>query len=565
MSARRILFCLILLLVLPLCTGCVTESPAADTTAATAASGIRLAADGQCLFSVIRPEDATEEELDTIVYLRKTAKSFFGSTPAADTDWAIPKGRHTPAAFEILIGRTEAEESKAVYAGLPYGSYTVRVVGDKLVIAGWCDEVYPLLRNEIYRLLDTCTENGVCTIPADCNITRNHHSLLDSVPLYDGYVDRVVDLDDGSYMLYIEKADADGMDTYCAALREAGYTLYTEHTAAGNRFATYKGEENNLHVYYTETYRTLRIVIDPAGSPLPARAEDVPAFKEITSPKVSMIGLNYTGTSDAAIGLCMAFLLPSGEFIVVDGGFTVPTESDYVYNRLRELAPDPENIVIAAWYLTHAHIDHTQAFNDFVARHSRDVPIRQVVFNFTHDAFYDPLDGGTTEANVRVILGLLPNTEVIKAHTGQLFHYPGASVEMLFTFDDYLPRELPYVNATSLIFRVTLGGQTVMVLGDASEHITPMACRMYGDYLKSDIVQMSHHGLDGATAEMYSLIAPHTALWPAGETVYAANLDRACNKTLLKMVRDVYVSRFDVITLPLPHTPIGNNERYSAP
>ena len=88
---------------------------------------------------------------------------------------------------------------------------------------------------------------------------------------------------------------------------------------------------------------------------------------------------------------------------------------------------------------------------------------------------------------------------------------------------------------------------------------------MYGSYLKSDIVQMSHHGGDGATPEFYTLISPHTALWPAEETKYRQNLNRECNKTLLKIVQDMYVARYDVITLPLPYTPVGNNTPTAAP
>ncbi len=569
MYRRRLSFCFLFLLALLLFAGCGADAPdgtsVPQTPADPAPESITLAADGQCLFSVLRPESATEAEINLAVSLRQTAGSFFGSLPDIDTDWTIPKGIHSPDGFEILIGRTEAEESKAVYADLPYGSCTVRAVGDKLVVAGWMDEAYPLLQDMLLSLLSENTENGICTIPADYSDTRQLDENPINIPPFNGYVDSVVDLDDGSYMLYLEKANASDMEAYCGILRDAGYTLYTEHTAADNKFATYVGEENNIHVYYTPCYRTLRIVIDPEGAPLPARAGDVPAFREITAPRVNMIGLNNTGNENNAIGLFMAFLLPNGEFIVVDGGFTIPDAQDYVYKRLRELAPDPDNMVIASWYLTHAHSDHTPGFYNFVSRHHMEVRIRQVVLNFTRSDRYDLRENTTTEVAIRAILKLLPETDIVKAHTGQVFHYPGASVEMLFTFDDYLPLELPYVNATSLIFRVTLGGQTVMVTGDASEHITSMACSMYGSYLKSDIVQMSHHGGDGATPEFYTLISPHTALWPAGETKYRQNLNRECNKTLLKIVQDMYVARYDVITLPLPYTPVGNNTPTAAP
>ncbi len=566
MSVCRVAVLLALLCLL-LC-GCGGTDPAAETTVppeTTAApvepATITLAADGKCLFSIVRPDAATEEEVTTTVNILNTAEAAFGSAPEADTDWAIPKGRHVVKGFEILIGRTEAEESKAVYRELPYGSYTVRVVGEKLVVAAWEDEAYAKLRNMVYRLLMDNTEDGVCAIPADYNETKSLRTTLDDVPRYAGDISRLVDLGDDSFMFYIEDAEESNFTAYCDRLKGAGYTLYAEHEAADNRFASYIGAYN-LHVYYTAYADEMRIIVDPADTPLPDRAADIAAFQTVTEPKVSMIGLNYSLGEKASNGLCMAFLLPNGEFILVDGGFVVTTETDYLYKRLQEIAPDPNNIVIAGWFLTHAHSDHTPAFDDFVTRHHADVTIRQVVFNFTTEAQYDIKETGTTEAKVRDILAILDKTEVIKTHTGQVFHYPGAAVEMLFTFDDYLPKDLPYVNATSLIFRVDLGGQTTMILGDASEHITPLACKMYGDYLESDIVQVSHHGYDGATPELYNRIGAHTALWPSGQTVFDKQSSRACNQTLFRISRDLYIARFDVITLSLPYTPVGNNDQY---
>ena len=568
MRIRNLALLFACLLCLLVCVGCDGSSPAVETTVApeTAAAPepatIPIAADGKCLFSVLRPDEATEEEVSTTVNLLNSAERVFGTKPPADTDWSIPRGRHVDPEFEVLVGQTASEVSKAVYADLPYGSYTIRVVGNKLVVAGWDDEAYPKLRNMVYRLFQDYTKDGVCAIPADYNETKQLNTKLDNVPRYAGDVKRLVDLEDNSYMLYIEKVEVSEFDRYCAQLKDAGYALYAEHTAADNRFATYTGEYN-IHVYYTKYAKSLRIIIDPADSALPARAEDVPAFKEIVTPQVSMIGLNYSGGDKGSNGMCYAFLLPNGEFILVDGGFVVPTETDYLYKRLRELAPDPNNIVIAAWYLTHAHSDHTPAFNDFITRHSTDVTIRQVVYNFTSMEQYALKEAGATAENVRTTLAILENkSDIVKTHTGQVFHYPGATVEMLFTFDDYRPKDLPYVNATSLIFRVTLGGQTIMILGDASEHITPMACKMYGNYLKSDIVQVSHHGYDGATPELYNRIAAHTALWPSGETVFTKQSSRECNQTLFRISKDLFIARFDVITLPLPYTPVGNNDKY---
>lgn len=568
MLTRRSAILPALLLSMLLLSGCggasdmpaVTTASPETTAAPVEPSTITLAANGKANFAIVRPDSATDEEVATATNIITITEGAVGATPEIGTDWAIPKGKHVAADFEILVGHTAAEESQAVYRELPYGSYTVRVVGDKLVVAAWSDDGYLKARNLVYRLINNSSADGVCAIPADYSETKTLSKTLDSVPAFDGLVSQLVDLGDESNMLYIQNAAPEQFEAYCAQLTAAGYTLYAEHEAADNRFATFRGD-HTLHVYYTKYSKEMRIIVDPADAALPTRADAVGEFKEITTQQVVMIGLNYTGTDQASNGLCMAFVLPNGKFILVDGGFTV-SETDYLYNRLKALAPDPSNIVIAGWFLTHAHSDHTPAFNDFVTRHHDDITIEQVILNFATEDQYDLKETGTTETKVRDILAILDNTQIIKAHTGQVFHYPGASVEMLFTFDDYRPKALPYVNATSLVFRVSLGGQTTMVLGDASEHITPMICKMYGAYLKSDIVQVSHHGYDGGTTELYNRIGAHTALWPSGQTVYEKQNYRECNQTLIRISRDLYIARNDVIALSLPYTPVGNNIGY---
>jgi hypothetical protein len=47
------------------------------------------------------------------------------------------------------------------------------------------------------------------------------------------------------------------------------------------------------------------------------------------------------------------------------------------------------------------------------------------------------------------------------------------------------------------------------------------ACRRiahtYGDYLKSDILQVTHHGLIGGDKELYELINPEICFWATSE------------------------------------------------
>lgn len=86
---------------------------------------------------------------------------------------------------------------------------------------------------------------------------------------------------------------------------------------------------------------------------------------------------------------------------------------------------------------------------------------------------------------------------------------------MLFTLDDFKQPFFPdNFNATSLIFRVTAEGQTFMFLGDADETSNGILVERFGDLLRSDVVQVAHHGYWGGTKEVYDAIAAPIVLWP---------------------------------------------------
>jgi hypothetical protein len=75
----------------------------------------------------------------------------------------------------------------------------------------------------------------------------------------------------------------------------------------------------------------------------------------------------------------------------------------------------------------------------------------------------------------------------------------------------------PVMNDTSLVFRAHIDGQTVMFLGDM--HYNKIA-EIYGYKLKSDIVQMAHHGQGGVDQNTYQLIRQDVCLWPTPSWVW---------------------------------------------
>ena len=59
-----------------------------------------------------------------------------------------------------------------------------------------------------------------------------------------------------------------------------------------------------------------------------------------------------------------------------------------------------------------------------------------------------------------------------------------------------------------------------MVLGDTGVNLSKKLLDTQKEKLKSDIVQMSHHGQNGATKELYSQIQPQICMWPTPEWLW---------------------------------------------
>ena len=56
-----------------------------------------------------------------------------------------------------------------------------------------------------------------------------------------------------------------------------------------------------------------------------------------------------------------------------------------------------------------------------------------------------------------------------------------------------------------------------MILGDCMKRECRQLAHTYGDYLKSDILQLTHHGLIGGDKELYQLIDPEICFWATRE------------------------------------------------
>ena len=84
---------------------------------------------------------------------------------------------------------------------------------------------------------------------------------------------------------------------------------------------------------------------------------------------------------------------------------------------------------------------------------------------------------------------------------------------------------------------------------------------MYGSYLKSDMVQIAHHGMYAGYPNLYETIQAKVLIWPSNAKCLKQQRNDSTVKAALKYASDLYiVNTSQNTTLNLPHT-IKNNKQ----
>ena len=181
-----------------------------------------------------------------------------------------------------------------------------------------------------------------------------------------------------------------------------------------------------------------------------------------------------------------------------------------------------EDVVIANWMFTHFHIDHIGGFVNFVANDEfmKHVTVKSVTYNFPQQQVLDTAPGAGDINNMRAWKSTVEKTgaRVYRARTGQKYYFGNAEVEMIFTYEDLMPFNIfgDRTNPTSSICSMTIEGQRFIIMGDACGEASTLCVLRYGEWLKSDYVQLAHHGHgDGGTdVEFYKAIDAPYVLFP---------------------------------------------------
>ena len=506
-----------------------------------------------CAFVIA--DDATETELELFEKFGTAIAGHIGKRVTLVKESEL-SGEYK---YYIVLGNTSMQESKDAAALLGEREALAKVVGNKLIVAYKNNYA----AKGILGLLEEALKKSkplYVSLGADYSESFKAFPEISTLPKYSGLTETAIDCGEGSYMSYVDNVDASEFVNYCSDIEAAefGQNFYRE--AQGNMFAQFEGADEYVYLYYTEYNKQLRIITGPIESMV---HEDNNSYaSEKYTPSITAVKQPNQGEG-------FIIRLPDGRFIVIDGGYG---GEDRIYNALRNLGE--KKIVVAAWFISHPHDDHYSPFIDFAKSHGKDssVTVEQILFNFA-SADKHSINGSAGEDNsgesVKLIYETartyMPDVPIREVHTGQLMHFGSASVEVLYTIEDLLPKKLPNGNDASLVIRLKVADQTAIFLNDTCYDSGPILNNLWGDHLKSDIVQVAHHGMYPANKEIYESIKAETLLIPgtkSGVKSFVADSRwTAVYDVIFTYGKDLYICSDNTsVTIELPYTVVNNKD-----
>ena len=387
------------------------------------------------------------------------------------------------------------------------------------------------------------TENGEDTVCFLCGesyevINGASEWHLTNAPEYDGgvwsknaYLAGASALDE----TYSEKTDSKMQ--IVTETSEAEFKAYVEKLAGLSRIEKdfYREEEGNIYVayrftqgskkdrriyaYYYAAEKTARIIEEYGASVTAEQFGYVYDKKEGETTQFYQYGLS----DNKELGMLYIVKCADNSVIIIDGGTYQhfdDRESENLMTVLREITGvASDKVRIAAWVITHGHLDHLSGFSLFLKNYGKQVTIERVMYNFP-SVYSDhaSLIGVRSESSkmYSYIQKSAPLKDVgfYNIHVGEVIKLADVEIEAIYTHEDLVDPVTGKTlvgndfNNTSTVFLLRFDGYSILITGDVNKVAVPTMMANHAAALKeANAVQTAHHLLNDLS-EIYTYTAP---------------------------------------------------------
>lgn len=214
------------------------------------------------------------------------------------------------------------------------------------------------------------------------------------------------------------------------------------------------------------------------------------------------------GSTTGAQNLSIVIKSPNGKLIVIDGGWEA--DADKLSSLILQ-----QGGKVDAWLITHPHEDHVGALCAILNDGARKIKIDKIYCSLATPEWYrqvSPTGAGIADQLLSAFTKLPVGTVTNNIGRGTEINIDDVNIRVLNNRGVYTYNG---VNNSSLVYKIRVSGQSILILGDlAYDGGKDLIKICTAAELKSDIVQMAHHGQQGVDQDAYALIAPTTCLWP---------------------------------------------------
>lgn len=201
-----------------------------------------------------------------------------------------------------------------------------------------------------------------------------------------------------------------------------------------------------------------------------------------------------------------------GKIIIIDGG----TKEDAP--QLEKYISENNNKV-DYWFITHPHIDHTGAF-EIISQNS-NINIEKIYMSVNSKEWYlqnEPTRAEDIDNFFPIIEQENIKQKIVEPQVNNIIKIDNVTAKILGTKNPEITTNA--INNSSMVIQFKINQKKILFLGDTGAESSEKLIKNQGKNLKSDIVQMAHHGQNGATEELYKIVKPEICLWPTPDWLW---------------------------------------------
>lgn len=362
----------------------------------------------------------------------------------------------------------------------------------------------------------------------------------------------VYDCSDGVSMALYENVNKNDFLAYKNTLENDGYTLFDSTDFAGNIHFTLK-KDGMLVQLYRSVDGKMRVIADNYTADYDKEQGSV-----VRRCNTELYQFE-TDHSLIDCGMCYIIRCADNSFFIIDSAHYLSVhDNDRIHDFLRSMTPENEKIRIAGWFISHGHEDHYSKFMDYMLYNCEDTVIERIYLNLVSAQHPDcgrwEQYNNVLMENFRSFINNERDIPIVKLHTGQRFFVRNLEFKVICTHEDVYPESNQDFNNSSVVLMLEAEGTKVLIPGDASDKESIIMEERYGDWLKADIVQLSHHGHNGTSEKFYELVNADVVLCPNTQIKIDEEFPRIrANRVAKEISKEFYVSANGTVKLTLPY------------